>query len=143
MRRIALVAASFAASAVLSLYLLPVQASALTVPTLEKGIAQDGTVHLARRGGGFRGGYRAGFRGGYRGGYRAGARAGFRGGYAYRGARYGYRRGWRGPRWGWAAGAAALAAAPYYGGYYGRCPVVRRTVWTPYGYRVRWVRRCY
>jgi hypothetical protein len=34
-------------------------------------------------------------------------------------------------------------AAPfqYGGGYY--CPLVRRTVWTPYGYRLRWVRRCW
>jgi hypothetical protein len=143
MRRIALIAASFAASAALSSFLLPVQASALTVPTLQKRAVQDGTVHLARRGG-FRGEFRGGYRAGFRGGYRAGVRTGFRG-YGYRGGRYGWRRGWRGPGrgWGWGAGAAALAAAPYYyGGYYGRCPLVRRTVWTPRGYRLRWVRRC-
>jgi len=139
MRRIALVAASFVASAALSFYLLPVAASALPVPTLQKGAVQDGTLHLARRGG-FRGGFRGGYRAGLRGGYRAGVRTGFRG-YGYRGGRYAYRRGWR-PGWGAAVGAAALAGAPYYGGYYGRCPLVRRTVWTSYGYRVRWVRRC-
>ena len=65
----------------------------------------------------------------------------FRGGrvYAFRGGhRWGHRRGWRGPRWGLALGTAA--AAPF--GYWGNCPLVRRTVWTPYGWRSRWVRRC-
>jgi hypothetical protein len=67
----------------------------------------------------------------------------FRGGRAWRGRHYGWRgRGWRRPGWGW--GAAALATAPFfYGGYYGRCPLVRQTVWTPRGYRLRWVRRCW
>jgi hypothetical protein len=107
--------------------------------------------------GGWGGGYRpwAGYRpwGGYYGGYRPW------GGYYYR------------PRWGYGgypygglgagllAGATiAAATAPYYGygygyapAYYapgpyaavGECVSVRRRVWTPYGYRVRWVNPCY
>jgi hypothetical protein len=151
MRRIALLAACLVASAML----VPTQASALSAaapaPGLDKGALRDsGVVHVRR--GGFRGG---GFRGFRAGGFR-GARVygGWRGGRAWRGGRvyaqraYGWRGGrryygWRRPRWGWAAGAAALAAAPYYYGGYYRCPLVRRTVWTPYGYRVRWVRRCW
>jgi hypothetical protein len=135
------------------------------------GATHNEDVQLVRRGGGgFRGG---GFRGGFRGsafragGFRGGRAYAWRGGvrragvwrggraYAWRGgvrragvwrggrayAWRGGRRYWRGPRWGWAVGTAALAAPYYYGGY--GCPLVRRTVWTPYGYRVRWVRRCY
>jgi hypothetical protein len=122
------------------------------------------------RGGGFRGGraFRGGFHGGrafafrggraFRGGFHGGRAFAFRGGRAFRGGFHGGRafafrggrtfhsgfrgrRVWRGPRWGWGVGAAALAAPYYYGGY--GCPLVRRTVWTPYGWRVRWVRRCY
>ena len=146
------------------------EASPLPPAGLHQGALQDGTLHLARRGG-FRGGAR-GFRGGggrawrggggrafaFRGGGRgwAGGRAwrggrawvggrAWRGGRGWRGGRAfafragpawrGGRRVWRGGRWVW-AGVPAL--------YYGAgCPVVRRTVWTPYGWRVRWVRRCW
>jgi hypothetical protein len=66
----------------------------------------------------------------------------WRGRPAWRGRSYAWRgpgwRGhwrWRGPRWGW--------AAPYYGYGYGGCRLVPRRVWTPYGWRRRWVRRCY
>ena len=88
-----------------------------------------------RGGGGFRGG---GFRGG---GFRGG---GFRGG--------GY-RGFRGA--GIGLGLGLGLAAPYYGGYgyggypYGYssyydpgCYLVRRRVWTPYGWRIRRVTVC-
>jgi hypothetical protein len=117
--------------------LVPARASALAAaaPGLDKGALGDSGVVLVRRGG-FRGG---GFRGGAFRGH------GFRGGRVYGGWRGGRRYGWRRPGWGWAAGAAALAAAPYsYRGYrYGNCPLVRRTVWTPRGHRVRWARRCW
>ena len=187
MRKVALFAACLIACAVLIVFLVPARASALSPAGLPKGVFQDDSVQLVRRGfrgGGFRGhafrgrGFRGpafrghafrgrGFRGpafrghafrgrGFRGpafrghafrgrGFRGPAFRGpaFRGGRAWRGGRhYGWRgRGWRRPGWGW--GAAALATTPFvYGGYYGRCPLVRRTVWTPRGYRVRWVRRC-
>ncbi|HEY7553063.1 MAG TPA: hypothetical protein VH913_26520 [Hyphomicrobiaceae bacterium] len=164
MRRVVLIAVSLLASAVLVLLLVPApRASALTAADLggglRKGVAGDNGVQLVRRGGGgFRGG---GFHGGrafqgghaFRGGRAFAFRGGHvaRGGYAFRGGRafafrggprHGWRRGWRGPGWGWGVGAAALAA-PYYYGSYGRCPLVRRTVWTPHGWRVRWVRRCW
>jgi hypothetical protein len=94
--------------------------------------ASTSTAH-ARGGGGFRGG---GFRGG---GFRGG---GFRGG------------GFRGAGLGLGVGLGlGLAAAPYgyYGGYGypygysgydsyydgGGCYLVRRRVWTPYGWRIR------
>jgi hypothetical protein len=98
---------------------------------------------FAYRGGGarvWRGGGRAfAYRGGVARGWRGGGRARvWRGGRAL--AWHGGRRVWRGGRWVW-VGAGALAAPYYY--YGGGCPLVRRTVWTPYGYRVRWVRRCY
>jgi hypothetical protein len=169
MRRIALLAACLIASAVLALMLVPARASALTAatpaPGLDKGaLHQSGVVHVRRggfRGGGFRGfrggawhgrGFRGArvYGGGWRGGraWRGGRVYGWRGGRAWRGGRvYGWRGGrrygWRRPGWGW--GVAALATAPFlYGGYrYGNCPLVRRTVWTPRGYRVRWVRRCW
>jgi hypothetical protein len=136
------------------------------------GAAANEGVQLVRRGGGgfrgggfrggraFRGGFHGGrafaFRGGraFRGGFRGGRAFAFRGGRTFRGGRafafrggrvfhsgFRGRRVWRGPGWGWGWGAAALAAPYYYGGY--GCPLVRRTVWTPYGWRVRWVRRCY
>ncbi len=144
MRRIALLAASLIASVVLMIFLVPARASALTAAGLHKGAVSgaehsDGVQLVRRGGGGFRGG---GFRGGraFHGGFRGGRAYAFRGG-RYHGGRYYGRRGWRGPGWGLALGAGALAAAPYYYGGY-NCPLVRRTVWTPYGYRVRWVRRC-
>lgn len=157
MRRIAVLLACLVASAALVIFLVPARASALTAAGLHKGgangAAHYGGVELVRRGGGgFRGGFHGGFRGrAFRGGFHGGRAYAWRGGvrragvwrggraYAWRGGR----RHWRGPRWGWAAGPAALAAPYYYRGSYGGCPLVRRTVWTPYGYRVRWVRRCY
>jgi len=161
MRRITLFTACCIACAVLLVFLLPGQASALQATGIQKSGFHDDSFHLARRGG-FRGGSvrvsRGGgrayaFRGGgaraWRGGrayaYRGGGARVWRGGgaRAWRGGRAvawrGGRRVWRGGRWVW-LGAPALAAAPY---YYGDCPVVRRRVWTPNGYRIRWVRRCY
>jgi hypothetical protein len=171
MRRIAVLLACLIASAALVIFLVPARASALPAAGLHKGgvngAARSG-VELVRRGGGFRGGFHSGFRGrAFRGGFRGGRAYAWRGGvrragvwrggraYAWRGgvrragvwrggrayAWRGGRRYWRGPRWGWAVGTAALAAPYYYGRY--SCPLVRRTVWTPRGYRVRWVRRCY
>jgi hypothetical protein len=61
----------------------------------------------------------------------------YRGGRVWRGRSYAWRghRRWRAARWGW---------APFYGSYYyGGCRLVLRRVWTPYGWRRRWVRRCY
>jgi hypothetical protein len=131
MRKFALFAACFVACAVLVLFLVPARASALSPAGLPKGAFQDDSVQLVHRG--FR---RGGFRGhAFRGpAFRGHA---YRGGRAWRGGRH---YGWRGRGWGW--GGAALAAPFVYGGYYGRCPLVRRTVWTPRGYRLRWVRRC-
>ena len=147
MRRIALLAVSLIASAALIVFLVPARAATLTAAGLHKGAANSAPynerVQLVRRGGGFRGGgfHRGGFRGGRAYAWRGGGvrRAGvWRGGRAY--AWRGGRRYWRGPRWGWAV-APAVAAAPFY--YRSRCPLVRRTVWTPRGHRVRWVRRCW
>lgn len=96
------------------------------------------TSALARGGGGGRGG--GGFRGGGGGGFRGG---GFRGG-GFRGAGLGF---------GLGLGLGGLYG-PYgyggypYGGYYpyygdaGACYVVRRRVWTAYGWRVRRVSVC-
>jgi hypothetical protein len=91
-------------------------------------------------GGGFRGGGFAA--GGFRGG-------GFRGG----GFRGGFRPGFRGfgPAVGLGLGLGALGYY-YYGGYpyyYAGYPyyddgcVAHRRVWTPYGWRIRWVNVCY
>lgn len=80
----------------------------------------------ARPGGGFRGG---GFHGGF---------GGFRGGGFHRG--FGFRH--FGP--GLAFGSAfygAYAGYPYYAGYDG-CLAPRR-IWTPYGWRIRWVNVCW
>jgi hypothetical protein len=170
MRRIASLSACLFTGAVLLAFQPPTEASAMLPAGLRQGVVQDDSLHLARRG--FHGGGARGWRGGgrafaYRGGgarawrgggrafaYRGGVARGWRGGgraFAYRGgvargwrgvrayAWHGGRRVWRGGRWVW-LGAGALAAPYYYGG---GCPLVRRTVWTPYGYRVRWVRRCY
>jgi hypothetical protein len=159
MRRIALLAACVTGCTALTLFLVPARASALTGPGLHKGVLHDNGVQLVRRGfrgGGVawrgRGGRAYAWRGGgvrraavWRGGRAYAWRGGgvrraavWRGGRAY--AWRGGRRYWR-PGWGWVAGTAAVAAAPYY--YGGGCPLVRRTVWTPRGYRVRWVRRCW
>jgi len=168
MRRIAPFSACLFAGAVLLVSPPRSEASPLPPAGLQQGMALDDDLHLVRRG--FRGGgsrvWRGGggrafaFRGGggraWRGGrvWRGGPAYAWRGGrvwrgrpvYAWRGGRvwrarpaYAWRsgrrwRGWRGPRWGYAL------AAPY---YYSGCPLVRRRVWTPRGWRIRWVRRCY
>ena len=82
------------------------------------------------RGGGFHGG---GFHGG-------GFRGGFHGGGFHRG--FGFRH--FGPRFAFAAPFAfgAYAAWPYSYAYADDCVVPRR-VWTPYGWRIRWVNACY
>jgi len=150
MRRIALFTACFIACAVLLVFLLPGQASALQAAGVHRGGFHDDSFHLARRG--FRGGGARVWRGGgarvWRGGgaraWRGGGARAWRGGgaRAWRGGRAyawrGGRRVWRGSRW---VGAGALAAAPFY--YGGGCPLVRKRVWTPNGCRIRWVRRCY
>ncbi|OJW61716.1 MAG: sulfur globule protein precursor [Afipia sp. 64-13] len=48
---------------------------------------------------------------------------------------------WRGGGWGW-GGPRFYAGGPAYYGYYGGC-TVRRLVPTPYGWRYRWINRCY
>jgi len=80
-------------------------------------------------GGGFRGG---GFHGGFHGGFRGG---GFHRGFGFR---------HFGPRFAFAAPFAfgAYAAWPYSYAYADDCVVPRR-VWTPYGWRIRWVNACY
>ena len=83
----------------------------------------------ARPGGGFRGG---GFHGGFHGG--------FRGGHFHRG--FGFRH--FGPRlaFGSALLYGAYAGYPYYYAGYDDCLAPRR-IWTPYGWRIRWVNVCY
>ena len=95
-------------------------------------------------GGGFRGGGGGGFRGGG-GGFHGG---GFHGG--------GFHRGFGGAALGLGLGlglAGAYAAYPYggyygypyaYGDYYGDggCYLVRRRIWTPYGWRIRHMQVC-
>jgi hypothetical protein len=117
--------------------------------------ASSAPAQARGRGGGFGGG---GFRGGgFRGGGFGGG--GFRGG-GFRGG--GFRGGgFRGAGIGLGLGLGLGLAAPYYGGYgyggygyggypYGYasyydqgCYVVRRRVWTPYGWRIRRVPACY
>jgi hypothetical protein len=74
------------------------------------------------RGGGFHGGGFAGFRGGGFGGFRH-----------------------FGPRF--ALGApflyGAYASYPYYYASYGDDCLAPRRIWTPYGWRIRWVNVCY
>ncbi len=74
---------------------------------------------------------RPGFGGGFRGG-------GFHGGFG------GFRSGFRhfGPRLAFAAPFVYGAAYPYYYAYDDGCRAPRR-VWTPYGWRIRWVNVCY
>jgi hypothetical protein len=88
------------------------------------------TEASARAGGG-------GFRGG---GFHGGLHGGFRGGGFHRG--FGFRH--FGPRFAFGAPFAygAYAAWPYSYAYADDCVVPRR-VWTPYGWRIRWVNACY
>lgn len=168
MRRITLMSVALIAGAALVPALQPAPASALPLPALQQhtNAADAGIVQHVRRGG-FRGGH--GFRGGgfrghasrgggfrghaFRGGgfrgraFRGGGWRGraFRGGvsrgYAFRGGGWRGGRHWRGRRWGRGAAWGLALGAPFYG--YTACPLVRRTVWTPRGWRVRWVRRCW
>ncbi|HEX5957982.1 MAG TPA: hypothetical protein VFY92_04905 [Hyphomicrobiaceae bacterium] len=148
MRRITLMGVALIAGAALIPALRTAPASALPLPALQQhtSAAEAGLVQHVRRGG-FRGGH--GFRGGgFRGhAFRGGGFRGhaFRGG-AFRGGGWRGGRHWSGRRWGRAAGwglALGALGAPYYGYGYTSCPLVRRTVWTPRGWRVRWVRRCW
>lgn len=89
-------------------------------------------------GGGFRGG---GFRGGGfgGGGFRGG---GFRGG-GYRGAGIGLGLGLGLAAPYYYGGYGGYGGYPYYSGYYDPgCYLVRRRVWTPYGWRIRRVAVC-
>lgn len=85
------------------------------------------------------------------------SRRGFHGGGFHGGGFRGYRGGFEGYRRGLGYGAlgldAGLGLGSYYGGYYGSpnyaagynggdCCVVRRQVWTPYGWRLRPARVC-
>lgn len=100
------------------------------------GLAFVSTDASARPGGGgFRGG---GFHGGFHGG---GFRSGFHGGFRHGG----FRR--FGPAVAVGLGLGLAAGYPYYayGGYpygYDGCLEPRR-LWTPYGWRVRWINVCY
>jgi hypothetical protein len=89
------------------------------------GLAFTPTTASARPlGGGFHGG---GFHGGFHGGFRPGFR-GF------------------GPLVGVGVGLGLAAGYPYWGypGYgYGDGCLAPRRIWTPYGWRVRWVNVCY
>ncbi len=150
MRRITLMSVALIAGAALVPALQPAPASALPLPALQQhtSAADAGIVRHVRRGG-FRGGH--GFRGGgFRGhAFRGGGWHGraFRGGvsrgYAFRGGGWRGGRHWRGRRWGRGIGWGLALGAPFYGYGYTSCPLVRRTVWTPRGWRVRWVRRCW
>ena len=74
-------------------------------------------------GGGFHGGgFHGGFRGGFHGGFRAHGFRHFRTRFAF-------------------GGPFAFGAWPYYA-YADDCLAPRR-VWTPYGWRIRWVNVCY
>jgi hypothetical protein len=91
----------------------------------------------ARPGGGFRGGFGGFHAGGFRGFH-----GGFRGGFHHRG----FRR--FGPAVGLGLGLGyGLGYYPYSGYYpayaYGDGCVAPRRIWTPYGWRVRWVNVCY
>ena len=82
---------------------------------------------------------RPGFGGGFRGGgFHGGFHGGFRGGGFHRG--FGFRH--FGPRFAFAAPFVYGAAYPYYYAGYDGCLAPRR-VWTPYGWRIRWVNVCY
>ena len=95
------------------------------------GLAFTPTAASARfGGGGFHGGgfHGGGFHGGFHGG-------GFRGGFHHRG--FGFA-----PFVGAAVGLGLAAGYPYYG-YYGDGCLAPRRIWTPYGWRTRWVNVCY
>jgi hypothetical protein len=83
-------------------------------------------------GGGFRGGGFA--RGGFAGsGFRGAWGPGFRGGFRHFGPRVAF---------GSAFLYGAYAGYPYYYAGYDGCLAPRR-IWTPYGWRIRWVNVCY
>ena len=89
-------------------------------------------------GGGFRGGgfHAGGFHGG---GFHGGGFRGFHGGF-----RHGGFRGF-GPLIGAGVGLGLAASYPYWGysNYYDDGCLAPRRIWTPYGWRVRWVNVCY
>jgi hypothetical protein len=114
------------AAALLAATFFPTEASA----RMGGGGFHGGGFH----GGGFHGG---GFHGGgFGGGFRGGFRGGFHGGFHH----HGFRR--FGPRFAFGAPFffGAYAGLPY--GYGDDCLAPRR-IWTPYGWRVRWVNVCY
>jgi len=102
------------------------------------GLAFTPTSASARfGGGGFHGGFHGGgFHGGFHPGF--GFRPGFRPGFGFhRGFRPGF------PLVGAAVGLGIAASSPWWGyGYGGGCLVPRR-VWTPWGWRTRWIDVCY
>jgi hypothetical protein len=100
------------------------------------GLAFTPTSASARfGGGGFHGG---GFHGGFHGGG-----FGFRPGIHHFGPRFGFRRGFGFPLVGAAVGLGIAASSPWWGyGYGGGCLVPRR-VWTPWGWRTRWIDVCW
>ena len=80
----------------------------------------------------FGGGFHGGFHGG---GFHPGFRGGFRG-HGFRGF---------GPLVGVGVGLGLASSYPYWGypAYYGDGCLAPRRIWTPYGWRVRWVNACY
>lgn len=85
-------------------------------------------------GGGFRGG---GFHGGFHGGGFRGIHGGF-----HRGFRPGFRP-FVGSAVGLGVGLGLAGAYWGYPGYYNDGCIAPRRIWTPYGWRVRWVNVCY
>jgi hypothetical protein len=130
-----------------------VAVAAVTMLPTKDASARGGFGGGGFHGGGFHGG--GGFRGGGWGG------GGFRGG-GWRGGGYGWRGegyGWRGPAYGAIGLGVGLGLAGAYGGWGypygygygypgyanyddGGCYLVRRRVWTNYGWRVRPVQVC-
>lgn len=101
------------------------------------GLAAVPTDASARPQGGFRSG-------GVHGGFHAGGFRGFHGGFRHHGFRHhGVRR--FGPPVAVGLGLGLAGAYPYWGSpyYYADGCLAPRRVWTPYGWRVRWVNICY
>src|SRR5688500_5422644 len=87
------------------------------------------------------GGFRAG---GFHGGFHGGGFRGFHGGFRHGGFRHhGFHRGFRfGAPVALGLGLGLAAGYPYYShAAYDGCLVPRR-IWTPYGWRVRWINIC-
>ncbi len=95
-------------------------------------LAFNPTDASARQGGGFRAG-------GFHGGFHAGGFRGFHGGFRH----HGFRR--FGPPVAVGLGLGLAGSYPYWGypyHYADGCLAPRR-VWTPYGWRIRWVNICW